>query len=190
MFSKHSKKTKFAFITLLMMTCILLSTLPVWAVWFNLPSNSPFWGAGGGWLNTDIVREGLYDLEPTALYEPNAPDNMRFKIWWQGQKDWPSTGDEQSFSENRIFYSFSEYGFVWTEPRPVYDTKTNGVFKPLFGVEPRNAADDHLIGMPSVIKVNGKYYMFYAGISNSARVINRYHGESNGWPPLRNMDKY
>lgn len=183
MFSKHSIKTKFAFIAVLLMTCILVSTLPARAEWFNLPPDSPFWGAGGGWLNTDIVREGLYDLEPTALYEPNAPDNMRFKIWWQGQKNWPSADDERSFSENRIFYSFSEYGFVWTEPRPVYDTKTNGVFKPLFGAEPRNAADDHLIGMPSVIKVNGKYYMFYSGIANSARVINRYivDGDTDTW---------
>ncbi|MDM8542053.1 hypothetical protein QUF90_13280 [Desulfococcaceae bacterium HSG9] len=126
--TKYGLNVKLLFIAVLVMLC-LVSAPTVSAEPINRPANSPFWLADGQWLGTEIVRSNLYDLEPTVIYEPNAPDNQRFKMWWQGQKDWPSPVDELFNSENRIYFSSSEYGFQWSEPKVVFD--------PLFGSEPR-----------------------------------------------------
>ena len=41
----------------------------------------PFQGATAEYLGTSIRRDGLYDLKPTVLYEPE--DAARpFKMWW------------------------------------------------------------------------------------------------------------
>lgn len=126
----------------------------------------PFESATAEYLGTSIRRDGLYDLKPTVLFEPE--DVARpFKMWWLGR-----ASDSNGGPGDRIMFSHSLDGSTWNEPQTV--------LAPQLGAQNSDWGDDHLLGSPSVIKTNGKYYMFYEGYGNWATAINRFFSAAKG----------
>jgi hypothetical protein len=123
------------------------------------------------YLGTSIRREvtdpprGLYDLQPSILCDPEADPHRRlFKMWWFGAHPDPGEGPG-----DRIYYSQSldQSGNTWDAPQVVLE--------PQLGATERDEADDHLLGSPTVLKIEGKYYMFYEAYGTYATVVNRFY---------------
>lgn len=107
-----------------------------------------------------------YDLQPTALYDPDSA--APFKLWWLGQYrpgdvDLPPANLD---ADDRVYYAESADGESWTNIRVV--------LKGQAGTGGYDAANDHLLGSPSVLKINGTYYMFYEAYGTWATVVNRF----------------
>lgn len=140
-------------------------------------------GAIGPFEHTESVDLGRatgvpsYDLQPTVLYDPDDPARL-FKMWWLGSCEVePGCGCVGGIQDiepcdhlagDRIYFSSSTDGAAWTDPVIV--------LKPQGGLAGYDAADDHLIGSPSVLKIDGIYYMFYEAygtwVTNVARLWN------------------
>jgi hypothetical protein len=126
----------------------------------------PFEAATGEYLGNSIQRDGLYDLKPTVLHEPE--DTARpFKMWWLGR-----ASDSNGGPGDRIMFSHSLDGSHWSTPQTA--------LAPQLGAQNSDWGDDHLLGSPSVIKTNGEYYMFYEGYGNWATAINRFFSGQKG----------
>lgn len=110
--------------------------------------------------------------QPTALYDPSDPQRL-FKMWWLGNvcEDTPGIPGCDQFdpappdldSTDRIFFSHSANGSTWSAPEVV--------LWPRGGADGFNAADDHLVGSPTVLKIDGTYYMFYEAYGNWVTTI-------------------
>ncbi len=136
------------------------------------------------YLGTDIQRGGATkaDLQPSIMYDLSdrrddnnngIPDRL-FKMWWLGHFDGepgekaPSNLD----AGDRILFSHSENGSNWSSPEVVL--KGQG------GIGGNITADDHLLGSPSVIKLDETYYMFYEAYGTWSTVINRFYSFDKG----------
>ncbi|MBX2862238.1 MAG: hypothetical protein KTR27_01680 [Leptolyngbyaceae cyanobacterium MAG.088] len=136
-------------------------------------------------------HNGLYDLQPSVLYDISDSDrNQRYKMWWFGQ--WDGGQDippDEHTDADRIYYATSKDGIDWSTPQVV--------LKALAGTgvdqvgRPRNAADDHTLGSPSVIKLRFPattpgtrykyvYYMFYECYGNWATAVRRFFNSDLG----------
>jgi hypothetical protein len=131
--------------------------------------DGPFDSMDVTYLGTSISRHNAYDLQPSVMYEPTDPSRL-YKMWWLGQylqADGPA---------DRIYYSDSTDGDNWSTPLVVLQGQ--------FGNGGYDATDDHLVGSPSVIRVelNGreKYYMFYESYGTWSTVINRLFSFARG----------
>lgn len=122
-------------------------------------------------LGASIVRgNGHYDLQPTVMYDASDPDkSRRFKMWWLGRHnaldaDLPPADLHVG---DRIYYAESPDGTRWSRPRVALKGRGgSGGF---------DAADDHLVGSPSVLKIHGKYYMFYEAYSQATLITRFFH---------------
>jgi hypothetical protein len=130
---------------------------------------APFAQATATYLGTAIGgrANGYYDLQPSILYEPSSPGG-NFKMWWLGRY---KAGDADLPpgtipDGDRIYYSHSEDGGSWSPPQVV--------LKGLGGTSGTDAADDHLVGSPSVLHINGTYYMFYEAFGKWMTAIDRF----------------
>ncbi|MCB9920183.1 MAG: hypothetical protein H6832_17410 [Planctomycetes bacterium] len=124
-------------------------------------------------LGASIVRgSGRYDLQPSVMYDASDPNKARrFKMWWLGRYD-PADADlppADLHVGDRIYYAESPDGTNWS--RPIVALKGRG------GSGGFDAADDHLVGSPSVLKVHGKYYMFYEAYSQATLVTRFFHAK-------------
>lgn len=130
-------------------------------------ADNPFRHTECGYISPPpVVRGGLYDLSMSILYDPEDPARP-FKMWWLGQRD-PNAPDlppDDCCAGDRIYFTYSADGICWEEPQLV--------FKGRAGVSGFDAADDHLVGSPSVLKLNDKYYMFYEAYGNWVTLITR-----------------
>jgi len=140
----------------------------------------PFRQSTADYLGTSISRgkvtvpagynQYLGSNNPTILYDQDEPNpNRRFKMWWcssygYGEPDLPPAN---LGATDRIYYSESPDGGRWSTPRVVL--KGQG------GSGGYDAADDHLVGAPSVLKLNGKYYMFYEAYGTWVTTIDRFY---------------
>ncbi len=109
---------------------------------------------------------GLYDLQPSILYTPENPTRA-FQMWWLGR-----FYDGVEAGGDRIYYAYSQGGTVWSEPQVALE--------PQFGSGGYDAADDHLIGSPSVLYIDDIYYMFYEGYGNQVTLVSRYFNFAEG----------
>jgi hypothetical protein len=130
-----------------------------------------------------IVRGNQrYDLEPSILYDQTAtldlnrngiPDRLYTMVWLgrlaAGDAD---KGPSNLHADDRIYTAFSEDGKVWSKPQVIL--KGSG------GANATITADDHLIGSPSLLKLNNKFYMFYESYSTWAAPINRFYSFQRG----------
>ncbi len=136
-------------------------------------TGAPFTSAQVQRLQTPVCRPGLYDSQPTALYDP-GDIACRFKLWWLGT--WDGTQDVIDDANpqgigldgvgDRIYYACSPDGNEFPERRVVLKGRAG-----FHG----DSADDHQLGSPSVLKLNtGRcgtvdgycYYMFYEAYGN------------------------
>ena len=144
----------------------------------------PFEHATADHMGTSIERANLYDLQPSIMYDESAPSSQRFKMWWLGQDSaLPPTPND------RIYYAYSADGDNWSTPQIV--------LAPQHGASGVNWADDHLLGSPSVLKVDNLYYMYYETYAMAATPIQSFYsftiGDSwatNGSPALVPADGY
>lgn len=140
----------------------------------------PFDDVDVSYQGSAVIKPG-YDLQPTTLYEPQDSPR-KFKMWWLGQYD-PSDADlspNNLYTDDRIYFSYSSTGGnlgnpAWSDPIVVL--KGRG------GTGPTDAADDHLVGSPTVIRLNGKYYMFYEAYGKWITTIPRFWNsvQSDSW---------
>jgi predicted GH43/DUF377 family glycosyl hydrolase len=88
-----------------------------------------------------ILRPNNWDYAPAVIYDEN-----KYKMWWCGS--WPGarpgTGDH-------ILYAESQDGLRWSDPIVA--------LKP----GPQGHPDSVHVCDPAVVRVNGKYYMYYTG---------------------------
>ncbi len=105
---------------------------------------------------------------PTILYDRDEPNpQRRFKMWFSSSYDFKQDLPPYNLlATDRVYYSESPDGRTWTTPIVVL--KGQG------GLGSSDAADDTLVGAPSVLKLNGKYYMFYEAYGNWVSSIARF----------------
>lgn len=131
-------------------------------------ADSPFRAVTQTRLGTPITRPG-YDLQPTILFDrEEANPARRFKMWWLGQHPSPAPGTPA----DRIYYAESAEASTWSAPVPVLE--------PRLGADGADAADDHLLGSPTVLRRNGKFFMFYEAYGTWATVVNRLYSFARG----------
>lgn len=148
----------------LVATLLLLQSVDVVRAQYDA---SIFEHATAQFLGASIVRPNeRYDLQPTVLYDQADPERL-FKMWWLGRYA-PEDVDKRPFDlepEDRIYFAYSKDGTVWS--KPVVVLKGQG------GMGKYDAADDHLIGSPTVIRIKGKYYMYYEAYGTQMTMIPR-----------------
>ncbi len=165
----------------------LFAAVALWAVLPPAPASS---------APTDLVaspspgglaveRPGHYDLQPTTMFDPEDPARPH-KMWWLGQyregdrdlapsrRDQPAVpSDPAGFTVgDRIYFSDSPDGVRWSAPEVVLKGRA--------GSSGGDAADDHLLGSPSVVKHRGRYYMFYEAYGTWATAIQRMFAPARG----------
>lgn len=118
-----------------------------------------------------------YDLQPSVMYDTSDSDPARrFKMWWLGRynpRD-ADLGPRDLHVGDRIYYAESRDGTKWSAPRVVL--KGRG------GSAGFDAADDHLVGSPSVLKIRGTYYMYYEAYSQATLVTRFFNpARSDTW---------
>jgi len=125
-----------------------------------------------------IARPKFLDLQPSIMYEPDLNDNYPFKIWWFCGA--PAKNPDISCTSNigcapadldttdRICFNESVDGdnFVAANAKIV--------------IAPNTAVDDHLVGSPTVLKINGEYIMFYESYLNWVSTVNRFFSATRG----------
>lgn len=94
-----------------------------------------------------IGRDGNYDYSPTMMIEKISHSNFIYRLWWCG--NWGGKGDH-------ILYSESTDGLQFSNPVVAYSPD-------LYDVAAFDR--DHTCD-PSVIKVDGTYYLYYSGLNN------------------------
>jgi hypothetical protein len=142
---------------------------------------TPFATLTADYLGGSVDRSDPFtgDAQPTILYDPQdttdangngVPDRL-FKMWWLGSYDGRSADLAPSHlhARDRIYFSSSEDGATWTQPRVVLKGTAGTLASQ--GIE----GDNHLVGSPAVLKLNGRYYMFYEAYANWATVVNRFY---------------
>ncbi len=153
---------------------------------------------GRGPDSPSTTEPWLYDLQPSTMLDQSASDqNQRFKMWWFGH--WDEGTDLPPFDHtegDRIYYSTSPDGQTWTTPQVVLKAVA-GTARDDNG-NLRNAADDHTLGSPSVVKIGGKYYMFYECYGLWSTAVRRFYsvGRTDTWvdngevaaPQIRSRD--
>lgn len=152
----------------------------------DLMSSAPLVVSGGEFAGMAISRggdsDGRYDLQPAVLYDPSdtldanrngIPDRL-YKMWWLGryQPGDPNPAPSNLLADDRIYIASSEDGVNWNGIQPVL--KGSG------GIRGEFSADDHLLGSPAVLKVGGKYYLFYEAYSTAATPLNRFYSFTRG----------
>lgn len=120
-------------------------------------SGAPFASATATYLGTVIGGERGYpygDLQPSIMYEP-GDIGRQYKMWWLGRyrPGEPDLPPSNLYASDRIYYSYSSDGSSWSTPQVVLKGRGASTGE--------DTADDHLVGSPSVLKINGTYYMFY-----------------------------
>ena len=152
-------------------------------------SGSPFNSTTVDFLGKTIARDG-YDLQPNIMYDSSAPPERRYMLVWfgeyqQGEQDIATPSFDQLPVGDRIYVSFAPFlnGSLtpWSEPRIIW--------KGLGGTTGQDETDDHLVGSPTVLRVNGTYYMFIESYGYYATRINRFFNfnlgdtwATNGFP--------
>lgn len=104
-------------------------------------------------LESATYDSGKYDYAPSILQE----DDGTFKMWWTRELEHTGHGHDV------IFFATSYDGLTWNNAQQVLQASD------LEGVNPASQEKIHAAG-PSVVKVNGTYYMFYE--SNKTSDIN------------------
>lgn len=138
---------------------------------------TPFKSASAVYIGPAIVRSG-YDLQPTVMYD-NDTEPPTWRMWWLGQFDVknPDAVDLDPLDYvvgDRIYYSQKVVGVDGDWSPPII------VLKGLGGSSGLNAADDHLVGSPSVLKKDGVFYMFYEAYGNWVSPVNRFYSYERG----------
>jgi len=121
----------------------------------------------------------LGDLQPTVIYNGDDRSRPLFEMWWFGRQD-PAAPDLPPMNlvaTDRIFYSSSADGQTWATPQVVLKGR-GGTRNAADG--PADVGDDHLVGSPSVLRINATYYMFYEAYATWATPINRVFSPARG----------
>lgn len=154
-----------------------------------LTGGEPFSTATAHYNGAKIVRPG-YDLQPSAMYDPE--DTARpYKMWWlcsfndQYGKQTDDLPPYDLDASDRICFSHAKSpDGPWSTPQ--------AVLKGLGGSAGSPRGDDHLVGSPSVLRINcaaiscpsgisGKpYVMFYEAYGNYMTRVNRFFSGANG----------
>ena len=153
------RKQKLAFLTLVVFVISVPAT--ILAQQQMLAPKHPFKEGTAeylGPLNLTGRDAGLYDLQPSIMYEPD--DAARpFKLWWHGQNPGAEPGDA-------IYFAHSIDGQNWSTPTLV--------IRPQLATGGDEWADAHLLGACSTIKIGNTYYLFYEGVGAYVTPINRF----------------
>ena len=95
-------------------------------------------------------------------------DGDLYRMWYSGSTDLGN-------SNRQIYYAFSFDGYNWvkydnSEPAVSDTVSTNG----RIGFGTKGKGDDRELANPEVVKVNGKYYMWYMGVPSTGEFENNY----------------
>jgi len=150
----------------------------------------PFENVSANWLGAVKVDRSIG--QPALMFDDTVSP-PKYRLWYFSDSDPACQGAYSGscppaslptrpapadlFTTDRIYYmecNATEGGTPlndWTEPCQV--------LAPRGGSEGLDLADDHLLGSPSVVKVNGTYYMFYEAYGNWVSMIRQLYSESD-----------
>jgi len=158
-----------------------------------LTGGEPFRSALAQYQGTAIPRlPHKGDLKPTVMEDPDGP-GLLWKMWWlchYGSDVGPDLPPLNLDAGDRVCFSESEGpNGPWKDRSGQYVGQV--VLKGLGGSTGEDRGDDHLVGSPSVIKVDCSlincpdgltskiYVMFYEAYGNYMTRVNRFYSSHN-----------